>query len=87
MATIRVSREDARDLLDDAIEDRIIGIRRWSLDHEAIIHYQGTTYRTRYSHGATEAQDERPWQYEDFAEFVEVHAVERVVKVWEPVAD
>lgn len=40
--------------------------------------------RTTYSRGATESQDERPWEYEKTVKATLVREVEKTVKVWEP---
>lgn len=69
-----------------ALEDTIIDVDRWSIIHEIVFLWKdGKTYRTGYSVGATEHQEERPWEYEDEVECTEVHQVEKLVKVWEPV--
>jgi hypothetical protein len=58
---------------------------RWSVHYDLIFEYKGKFYKTHYSKGATEYQDERPWEYEDEVECVEVNQVEKMVKVWEEV--
>lgn len=68
-----------------AMEDSIIDTSRWSIHHKIIFEYEGKFYSTYYSEGATECQDEVPWEYEDEIECVEVHQVEKLVKVWEAV--
>jgi hypothetical protein len=73
------------DLPHSAKENRIIDNSRWSISHEIIFEHEGKFYQTYYSVGATEQQDESPWEYEDEVECVEVQQVEKVVKVWEPV--
>jgi hypothetical protein len=80
------------DLLDldlpwSAIEDTIVDHRRWSVDHNIIFKKDEKYYRTSYSVGATEQQDERPWEYEDEVECEEVQKVAKTitVEVWETV--
>lgn len=73
------------DLPYSAKENTIVDNSRWSIIHEIIFEYEGKTYRTTYSVGATEDQDEGPWEYEDEIECDEVHKVEKVVQVWEKV--
>ncbi len=70
------------------IEDTILENDRWSILHEIVFSLNGTHYTTTYRVGATEQQDESPWEYdpEDIA-CVEVHQVEKIVKVWKPVED
>ena len=71
-------------LPDKAIKDTITGTRRWSEDHEIIFAHEGKFYRTHYSQGLTESQDESPFQYSpDEIECEEVELVEKLVKVWQ----
>ena len=42
---------------------------------------------TTYSEGATEYQDERPWEYEDEVKCTEVELKEVKVKKWIPVEE
>lgn len=67
------------------IEDEIVDTRRWSIDHCLIVQQvsTGKYYRAFYSRGATESQDERPWEYEDEVEFEEVRPVEKTVIIFE----
>ena len=46
------------------VYDKIIGHRRWSVDHERVFEHDGRFYRTGYSEAATEGQDERPYDYQ-----------------------
>ena len=71
----------------DTVYDRIIGHRRWSLDYERVFAYEGRFYLTVYSVGATERQEERPYEYEgNEIECVEVFPREKTITVYEPVA-
>lgn len=66
------------DTLDDSdlvVRDIIVDNSRWSLQHELIFKFDGKLYRAYYSVGATEMQDERPWEYEDEVKCIEVMAV------------
>ena len=74
-----------KDLPYSALEDKITGHGRWSVQHEIIFEDNGKYYSTGYSEGATEMQPDEPWEYDDQVECVEVHQVERLVKVWEDV--
>ena len=47
------------------IEDKIVDTTRWSVHHNLIFEYKDKFYETSYSHGATEYQDESPWEYDD----------------------
>lgn len=72
---------------DNTIVDNIIDTTRWSIIHEIVFEDNGKFYRTTYSEGATECQDERPWEYEDEVECEEVELREVKVKKWMPVED
>lgn len=65
-----------------AIHDEIVGNSRWSIQHKIIFEYQGKFYRAYYSIGATEMQDERPWEYEDEVDCVEVELKKVEVLKW-----
>jgi len=68
------------------IEDNIIDRSRWSVHYEMIFQVGDKFYRSWYRIGATEMQDESPYEYdEDEIECPEVHKVEKVVEVWEVV--
>jgi hypothetical protein len=70
---------DELDLPENAIEDRVIDTSRWSVHHEIIFLDDGKYYRTWYSIGATEQQDEWPWDHEKEVKCYEV--VQRIVEV------
>jgi hypothetical protein len=59
----------------EVIIDEICDRSRWSVDYNLVIRHKATdTYwRTWYSVGATESQDEGPWEYADTVEFVQVY--------------
>lgn len=70
------------------VQDELVDTSRWSNIHERI--YQnledGKFYSTSYSTGATECQDETPYEYDgDVIEFIEVKAVEKTITVFEAV--
>jgi len=71
----------------EVIGDTIIGMGRWSIHHRAVFEYEGKTYATTYRVGATECQDERPFEGVDEVEVVEVRPVERVVIDYVVVSD
>lgn len=86
---LKIDSQEARELLwgegPEGIEivyDRIIDNRRWSIDHEIIVKKDGRFYRDIYSVGATESQDESPWEY-SAPDFTEVFPVEKTVIVYE----
>ena len=51
----------------EVIEDEQVDTTRWSTMHEMVFKfkYNGLFYATNYSQGATECQDERPYEDED----------------------
>ena len=67
----------------DILEDNINDHTRWSVVHEIIFKYEDKTWRAFYSVGATESQDECPWQYEDEVECFEVESVQKIIQSWE----
>lgn len=66
-------------------ECTLVDSDRWTLQYEIIFEHEGKFYRTYYRVGATEYQDEQPWEYENEVDCDEVRQVERLVKVWEVV--
>ena len=65
------------------IKDDIIDHRRWSVIHEIIFKdNDGKFYKTTYSEGATESQEESPWEYDDNVECTEVELKEVVRLEW-----
>lgn len=71
------------------ISDLITGKSRWSIIHTLVFRLPdqppGEAWRVSYSRGATESQDEGPWDYEKTVTATLVREVEKTVKVWEPV--
>ena len=62
------------------VKDRIDSHSRWSVHHELVFEYEDKLYGTYYSVGATESQDETPWDYEnDPVTVTEVQGVEVTV--------
>lgn len=47
------------------ISDTITGTSRWSIYHTRIFEHDGRFYQTLYSVGATEMQDEGPYEWTD----------------------
>ena len=63
---------------------QIVGHRRWSVVSMRIFEHEGRFYKTVYSEGATESQDERPYEYEgDEIECPEVFPKQHTVIVYE----
>ena len=66
----------------EAIVDEITEVSRWSIHHSIVFPYEGKFYRTYYSVGATESQDESPWKYEDEVECFEVELKKVEIMKW-----
>ena len=89
--SVKFSKDYLKNELDlpyeNTIVDKIIDTTRWSIVHEIVFEDKGKFYQTTYSEGATEYQDERPWEYEDEIECMEVEWKEVKVKKWVPVKE
>lgn len=73
-----------QEMVGEGVSDVIVDHSRWSVVHEAVFEHEGKFYSTSYSVGATEQQDEAPYEYDkDEIECPEVKLVEKVVKVYE----
>lgn len=96
MAIVKFSSQELLDLgLPDFLpEDRgkivenvPISNSRWSSVYRLIFELDGSTYETTYSEGATEMQDEQPWEYEPMVSCTEVKPIEVTKTAWVPVDD
>lgn len=89
--SVKFSKDYLKNELDlpyeNTIVDEIIDTTRWSIVHEIVFEDKGKFYQTIYSEGATECQDERPWEYQDEIECMEVEWKEVKVKKWVPVKE
>ena len=65
------------------LQVELVGSTRWSLNYQAVVldHDTGQHYKTNYSIGSTEEQDERPFEYDPPA-WVEVFPVLQTVTVY-----
>ena len=85
--------EDARDIVWEDHEDwqkirvDIVDSTRWSIVYEGVfLHIPSNKhYLLGWRKGATEMQEEQPFEYEDEVEAKEVELVEVVVKQWREV--
>jgi len=68
----------------DIIKDEITDTGRWSVYHDIVIQRKsdGKFFADSYSVGATESQDESPYEYSK-PEFKEVFPVERIIITYE----
>ena len=80
----RVVYKDHEDWI--TIEESVIDNTRWSIIKEGVFMHipTGTHYGMSWSVGATESQEEQPFEYEN-PEPYEVIKVEKVIETWEPV--
>ena len=92
---LKLSVEDARNAVWDdhedfePVEEKIVDTSRWSIHYEKIMKHvpSGKLFRAYYSRGATECQEERPFEYEDEVEFVEVRAYDEPTIIYLEVRD
>lgn len=67
----------------EVIEDKIIDTSRWSVLSHLIFKVDGKFYESTYSTGATEQQDESPYEYDgDEIECSEVFPIEKTIVVY-----
>lgn len=65
------------------ILDEIEGKSRWSIEYRRVFEHEGKYYETYYRVGATESQDESPYEYDDEEiECKEVFAVTETITVY-----
>lgn len=93
------SRKFSREFMDDevvdnrwnkdttvkVIQEKIVDTSRWTNIYEIIFEYEGKFYQVLRVEPATECQECDSWQYVDEVECMEVHPVEKMVTVYEPV--
>ncbi len=66
------------------IENKIVDTTRWSKVYRMIFRFEDKFYSSLYQCGATEYQDEEPYEYEDdMIECTEVFPVEKTIIVYE----
>ena len=71
------SKEFMQDILwgKNVVRDTIVEHNRWTVRHELIFKEGDKIFRAHYHVGATEYQEEHPWEHEDPVKVVEVKAV------------
>jgi len=87
---LNLTSEQGRDIVygDDSnfvtIEDKIVRTRRWSVVYEIVVQRKtdGKYFKDVYRRGATESQDERPYEYSE-PNFTEVFPVTKTYIVYE----
>ena len=53
-----------QDIIYKPVVTEIIEHARWSVRHRCVFEHEGKYYETHYSVGATESQDESPYEYD-----------------------
>lgn len=66
------------------ISNDIVDTSRWSVIHALVFKFDDKFYSTDYRTGATEYQDESPWENESDVECTEVEPVEVVRIEYQP---
>lgn len=93
---MKLSKQEAQELVCDnlkgfkEISDEIVDTRRWSVTHNYICQHveSGKFYEVEFSCGATEQQDEQPFEFDEEPIWLtEVVPVEKIVTVYEPVVE
>ena len=87
-----IAADEARDIVYGEHEDweekqnTIVDLERWCVLYQWIgLHKPSKNYYMVYFRkGATESQDEGPFEYDEHAEFVEVRPVEKTITVYVP---
>lgn len=69
------------------IDRELVGRSRWSVEYCGVFQYEGKFYRICWSQGATESQDERPWECEETVTATEVVKRPVTTEQWVPVED
>lgn len=70
--------------VEKVVENELIDTSRWSNIHRLTLQVGGKFYQADYSVGATEGQDESPFEDDgDEVEFKEVFAREKTITVYE----
>lgn len=93
MPVLKLSKEEAQSIVwgehptAKIADNRIYGHSRWSIQYDLVFKLDNKLYKTKYSIGSTEQQDEQPFEYEDEVECVEVEAYTQTIIDYRPVKD
>ena len=83
--TLTLTKQEALDILyeenqeSEIVVNKITGVSRWSIHHYLVFSMDGKLWEAFYQVGATEQQDESPWEYEKEVKCFEVEAYEKTV--------
>lgn len=64
----------------EILVNKVAEVTRWSIRYDLVFKYKGKYYSSYYAEGATEQQDEQPWEYDE-PSVVEVKPVEETVTI------
>lgn len=78
-------REEVLNTTEYEVENTLIDHNRWSLIFQLVFKFENKFYSTVYTRGATEYQDERPFDSEKEVLCVEVQPIQKITTVYEPV--
>lgn len=80
MARMMITRQAALDILDgeELVLDQIVGHSRWAVQHRVIFKMIDKLWQMNYQVGATELQDESPWEYDREVLCREVREIQKV---------
>jgi len=68
------------------VYSNIVDTTRWSNIYEMVFKHNDNYYKVSYSEGATECQEESPFEYEpDMVDCIQVYPREKTVIVYEPI--
>ena len=83
MPNLTLSKDEAIEILDGesgiVMYDKIIGTGRWSVHHEIVFLLNAKYWIGRYQIGATETQDQGPWDNQISVIFSEVEPFTKTV--------
>jgi len=79
---LNLTAEQGRDIIYEndsnfeTIQNKIVGTRRWAIEYEIVVqrNSDGKFFKDAYRRGATESQDERPYEWSE-PNFTEVFPV------------
>lgn len=61
------------------VRNTIVDTTRWAIVHELVFRHEDKLYSTTYRTGATEYQEEQPWEHEKTVDCTEVEQFECTV--------
>lgn len=80
---MKFSKEFLQDMEGETLSEKVIDTRRWVIVYERIFEFEGKVYQTIYEVGATEQQDQAPYEYEENEiECPEFEAIKKTVIVY-----